>query len=78
MSKYPIQPESTKYDFLTPEELSSLIEEYYSKTSSMKVLKEKYNLPSNQAFEKHFPWIKSDVVCDNCATDMIIIPHHRD
>jgi hypothetical protein len=78
MSKYPIQPESTKFDFLTPEELSSLIEEYYSKTSSMKVLKEKYNLPSNQGFEKYFPWIKSDVVCDNCATDMIIIPHHRD
>ncbi|WP_432221778.1 hypothetical protein ACRASX_14755 [Flavobacterium sp. TMP13] len=78
MSKYPLKPESTKFDFLTSEQLASLIQEYYEKSASIKSLKEKYNLPTYQGFEKHFPRFKTEEICKKCSTDMIIIPHHRD
>ncbi|TDE46873.1 hypothetical protein E0I26_01950 [Flavobacterium rhamnosiphilum] len=73
-----LHQQNTKFNFLSQDEMNSLIKEYYEGRVAMTVLKAKYNLPINSHFESNFPWKKSEVVCDLCSTQMIVVPHHRD
>lgn len=77
MNHYPLQKKGNKFDFLSEDEMTNLVKEYYEGRTSMAELKNKYKLPIINKFEDHFPLIQTNQVCDLCKNKMVKVPHHR-
>jgi hypothetical protein len=52
MNHYPFKEQGNKFDFLSQEEITNLIKEYYEGRIAMTVFKTKYKLPQNNKVEE--------------------------
>ncbi|MDI6034784.1 hypothetical protein QLS91_17035 [Flavobacterium sp. LB2P84] len=78
MNHYQLKRQGNKFDFLSQDEMTALMKEYYEDRISMTSLKVKYKLPQNNNFELQFPWTQTAETCSLCNCQMVVVPHHRD
>lgn len=77
MYHYQLKKQGNKFDFLSQDEMTALMKEYYEDRVSMTALKAKYKLPIINYFEEQFPWEKTEETCTLCNCQVVVFPHHR-
>jgi hypothetical protein len=78
MNHYQLKKQGNKFDFLSQDEMTALMKEYYEDRIAMTVLKVKYKLPQSNNFELQFPLTQTAETCSLCNCQMVVVPHHRD